>query len=379
MALVLNEEQLMLKDAARGFLNERAPVSHLRSLRDSGSETRYSSELWAEMADMGWPAILVPEEHGGLEYGYTGLGIVLEETGRTLTPSPLMTTALGAVTALRLGGSAGQKEQWLPSIASGEQIMALAVDETSRHQPENIACEAKSDGAGFIINGRKTAVIDGHIAGTLIVAARTDGNPGDADGVTLFLVPANTPGVNIKPYPVLDTHLAANIDFDHAVLDADSVLGTLNGGGPVLHEVLDAIRIGQSAELLGIAQEAFEQTLAYLKERKQFGVPIGSFQALQHRAALMFGELELCKSLVLNALRAQDGEGKNVAEQASMTKAKLCETAHNVCAEAIQMHGGIGMTDDFDIGLFLKRCQVLETSLGNHNYHLDRFSKIRGY
>ena len=373
MALVLNEEQLMLQNAARDFLSERAPVSHLRQIRDSGNEDGFSRELWAEMAELGWSAILVPEEYGGLGYGFTGLGIVLEESGRTLTPSPLLGTAMASVAALTRAGTPGQCSAILPALARGERIIALACDENSRHQPDRVATEAAKNGPGFRLNGTKTAVHDGHAADIFIVSARS------GSGVSLFLVPAGSKGVTVERYPVLDTHTAANVAFDQVELEADSLLGQLNEAQPLLDYILDVARIGASAEMLGIAQESFARTVEYLKQRRQFGVPIGSFQALQHRAAHLFGEIELCKSLVLKALQALDNGDHDIAELASLTKAKLSEATHQATTEAIQMHGGIGMTDDFDIGFFLKRYRVLETLYGDRYFHLDRFARQRGY
>ena len=379
MALVLNEEQLMLKESAKDFLQQRAPVSHLRELRDSDNKSGYAKELWTEMAEMGWTAILVPEQYGGLEYGYSGLGILLEESGRKLTPSPLLSTCMMGVTALVRGDNAEQCGKYLPEVVAGSHLLGLAVNESSRHAPHSVATTAQSSVEGFRLAGRKTAVIDGHNADTLIVSARTRGSEQDSDGISLFLVPADCPGVTVDRYSVLDTHCAAHITLENVDIGPDSLLGELHQGAGVLDAVLDAGAIGQSAELLGLAQEAFERTLEYLKERKQFGVLIGSFQALQHRAAVMFGDIEQCKSIVLKGLRALDKDDGNISELASLVKAKLSETAHNITAEAIQMHGGIGMTDEFDIGFFLKRCQILETFLGDRYYHLDRFARQRGY
>jgi len=373
MALVLNEEQTMLKDAARDFLRERAPVGHLREIRDSGNKDGFSRELWAEMVEMGWTSILVPEEYGGLGYGYTGMGIVLEECGRTLTPSPLLGTALAGVAALSLAGSREQCAALLPGVANGERLLAIACDETSRHQPRHVETEAEVLDNGFRLSGAKTAVLDGHVADTFIVSAWTGA------GVSLLLVPANAKGVRVECYPVLDTHAAARVAFDEVKLPAANLLGEVNGGQDLLNSILDVARIGASAEMLGIAQEAFERTIEYLKERKQFGVPIGSFQALQHRAAHLFGEIEMCKSLVLKALQMLDENDRNCAELASLAKAKLSETTHLATTEAIQMHGGIGMTDDFDIGFFLKRCRILETLYGDRYFHLDRYARLRGY
>jgi len=373
MALVLNEEQVMLRDAAHNFLQERAPVSHLREIRDSGNQDGYSRELWSEMVDMGWTAILIPEEHGGLAYGYTGLGIVLEECGRTLTPSPLLGTALTGVAALMLAGTPKQCASILPAVATGDHLIALACDESAHHRPEVVATSADRQQDGFVLNGRKTAVLDGHVADTFIVSAISEG------GISLYLVPSDAEGVQVSRYAELDIHAAASVSFNQVKLNADSLLGDVDNGLSLLEQILDVARIGSSAEMLGIAQEAFGRTMEYLKERKQFGVPIGSFQALQHRAAHLFGEIELCKSIVLKALQTLDEGSENCAEFASLAKAKLSETAHAATAEAIQMHGGIGMTDDFDIGFFLKRYRILETLYGDRYFHLDRFATLRGY
>ena len=373
MALVLNEEQLMLRDSARNFLQERAPVRHLRSLRDSNNTEGFSRELWSEMTGMGWPAILVPEHYGGLEYGYSGIGIVLEECGRTLTPSPLLCTSMIAAAALVKAGSAEQREAILPGIASGERLLALACDESPRHAPHKVDTRADEDAAGYRISGSKVAVADGHIADTFIVSAST------GNDMSLFLVPADAAGVTVEPCRVLDTHFAAKVTLDRVEVGENNRLGSLNGGLVMLDYILDVGRAGVAAELLGIAQEAFERTMQYLQERKQFGVRIGSFQALQHRAAHLYTEIEMCKSLVIKSLQMLDEKADGDSELISLAKSKLSETAHLAATEAIQMHGGIGMTDEFDIGFFLKRCRILENLYGDKYYHLDRFARSRGY
>jgi acyl-CoA dehydrogenase len=278
-----------------------------------------------------------------------------------------------AVSALTAAGTETQCQSILPGVAGGESLLALAFDETGHHDPERAGTEAEELDGSFRINGRKTAVLDGHVADTFIVSAWTGG------GISLFLVPSTAPGVTVEQYPVLDIQAAANVTFDHVEVGAGQLLGKLDQGQKSLDHILDVGRIGASAEMLGIAQEAFERTLEYLKERKQFGVPIGSFQALQHRAAYLFGEIELCKSVVLKALQTLESGSDDHAEMASLTKAKLSETAHLATTEAIQMHGGIGMTDDFDIGFFLKRYRILETLFGDRYFHLDRYARCRGY
>lgn len=373
MSLVLNEEQVMLRDSAQDFLNSQAPVSHLRELRDSHNGEGFSRDLWAEMGEMGWTSVLVPEAYGGLGYGYMEMGVVLEECGRTLTPSPLLGTALIGVAALTTAGAVEQCAAILPSVAIGEHLLALAFEESAQHDPERVSATAVKTEHGYRITGRKTAVLDGHVADSFVVSARCGADIG------LFLVPAGLDAITVEQYRVLDTHIAANVHFDQVDIEDGQLLGNPADGQKVLDRILDIGRIGASAEMLGIAREAFERTLEYLKERKQFGVPIGSFQALQHRAANLFVEIEMCKSLVIKALHELDANADGLPELASLTKAKLGETVNRVTAEAIQLHGGIGMTDDFDIGFFFKRGQILDNLYGNAYFHLDRYARLRGY
>ncbi|MDT8321163.1 MAG: acyl-CoA dehydrogenase family protein, partial [Xanthomonadales bacterium] len=266
MALVLNDEQLMLKESARDFLRERAPVSHLRKLRDEGVQEGFSRAVWGEMVDLGWSAILVPEAQGGLDYGFAGIGIVLEETGRTLTPSPLLATALIGVAAIRLAGSDAQCAAILPAVAGGQSLLALACDESPRHDPQQVASRAPVTPGGYSLSGRKIAVLDGHVADQFIVSARTD------SGLGLFLVPANAAGVEVEAFAALDTHRAAELRFENVALEPGQHLaGTAAGDGQAtLERILDAARIGAAAEMLGLAQEAFERTVGYLKARRQF-------------------------------------------------------------------------------------------------------------
>jgi len=379
MALVLNEEQTMLRDAAKDFLGARAPVSHHRQLRDSGDEPGFSRELWMEMAEMGWAAIIIPENYGGLDYGYTGLGLVLEETGRTLTPSPLLSTALIGSSALLLSGKDELCQQWLPQIASGDALLSLAVEESSQHRPGIVSTRAEPGGDGYRISGTKLAVMDGSSADAFIVSARTRSGDNPSEGVSLFLVPADTNGLGIETTKLLDNHRSSEIQLDGVLVNRSQLLGSVHGGCSILEQTLDRGRIGMAAEMLGIAQEVFERTVQYLKERKQFGVQIGTFQALQHRAATLFGEIELCKSVVLKALQAIDENSDELALLASLAKAKCGQAANLATAEGIQMHGGIGMTDEFDIGFFIKRWRSLNQQLGDSRYHLDRFAKLKGY
>ncbi len=379
MGFVLSEEQTILRDSAKNFMAERSPVTELRRLRDTQDETGFDRKLWAEMAEMGFAGIIVPEEYGGTGFGYQGFGLVLEEAGRTLAASPMVSTALVGTSALLIGGTDDQKKDLLPKIASGELVTALAVDEGAHHNPAKTATEAKADGDGFAITGNKTFVLDGHVADKLIVVARTSGKPGDTAGLTLFLVDGDAKGVTRSRHIMVDSRNAADVKLDGVKVGKDAVLGSVDGGYDVLEETLDRARIGLAAEMLGSALEAFERSLEYLKERKQFGVPIGSFQALKHRAAKMFCELELCRSVVTDALTAIDERRNDVAQMASLAKARLGATLNLVSSEAVQMHGGIGVTDEHEIGFFLKRARVADATFGNITFHRHRYADMEGY
>ncbi len=379
MALVLNEEQLMLKEAAAGFLAGKASVAALRKLRDERDEQGYSTELWREMAEMGWAGIAIPEAFGGLDYGYTGLGIVLEQMGRNLSVSPLQASILVCATAIAKLATDTQKEALLPALASGELIMALALQEGPHHGPHKTAMTAAAADDGFVLNGRKVFVLDAHVADKFIVVARTAGEAGEDSGLSLFLVDADSVGVSTERVVMVDSRNSGNVQFTDVKVSSDALLGELNNGYAGLQGVLDIANIGLSAELLGLSLEAYERTLEYLKERKQFGEFIGSFQGLQHRAAEMFTELELARSLVIKALQAIDSGAPNLASLSSACKAKLCEVATRVTNEAIQMHGGVGMTDEFEIGFFIKRARALQQTFGDYNYHLDRFARLSNY
>ena len=379
MPLVLNEEQEMLRESARGFLDEKAPVSALRKLRDSNDETGFDRGLWKEMAEMGWAGILVEEEHGGADFGFVGAGVLAEEMGRTLTASPFLSTSILAATALKKLGSDAQKQSNLPNIAAGEMLYALAVDEHRKHGPAKTAMKAEKHGNGFKLSGDKTFVADGHVADKIIVAARSAGAAGEQDGLTLFLVDAKSKGIEIERTQMVDSRNAARIRFDGVEATGDDVLGEVDGGYMALEGVLNAGRAGLAAEMSGSAQQAFEMTVDYLKERKQFGTEIGRFQALQHRAAHLYSEIELAKSAVLKALQDLDAHYGMAGPICSLAKAKAGEVAKLASQEAVQMHGGIGMTDEFDIGFYMKRIRVAQEMFGDAAFHADRLAQMRGY
>ena len=376
---VLNEEQSMLRDAAKSWVQDKSPVTAFRKMRDSGAELGYDTAAWNEMAEMGWAGVVVPEDFGGSQFGYLSIGLILEELGRTLTASPLTASAVGAASALALGGSDAQKNEWLPKIAAGEVVGALAVDEGAHHAPEKVALKAEKSGSGYKLTGAKTYVIEGYGAGLLVVSARTSGAPGDKDGVSLFLVPGDAQGLVKTRLALADSRGAANIKFDGVEVGAEALLGEEGKGWDVLEKTLDRARAAISAEMLGAAVQAFETTLDYLKVRVQFGQVIGSFQALQHRAAKMFTDLELARSVVEAALQAIDADSPDVPELVSLAKAKMGDTFHLVSNEMVQMHGGIGMTDAHDAGFYLKRARACEAAFGSQAYHRDRYARIQGY
>lgn len=379
MPLILTEEQEMLKESARGFLEAKAPVAALRKLRDTRSEEGFSRALWKEMAEMGWAGVLVDEARGGSGFGFVGAGVIAEEMGRTLTASPFHSTAILGATALGKFGADAAKDEFLPKIAGGSTVMALAVDEGRKHNPAATALTAEKSGNGFRLSGAKSFVADGHVADRLIVAARTAGAPGEEKGITLFLVDAAAKGLARERTMMVDSRNAARLTFDKVAVTGEDVIGAIDDGHAALEGVLSAGRAGLAAELSGAAQATFEKTTAYLKERTQFGKPIGAFQALQHRAAHLYCEIELTKSAVLKALQDLDAAFGMAGVACALAKAKAGETAKLASQEAVQMHGGVGMTDEFDIGLYMKRIRVAQEMFGDGAWHTDRIARLRGY
>jgi len=376
--LLLTEEQAMIQESARGMLAEYG-VKELRRVRDTRDETGFSRDLWKAFAEMGFTGVLAPEEHGGLGLGHVEAGVVMEEIGRNLIPSPFLSTAVLGVTALGRAASAERKADLLPRIVAGDLITALAIDEGAKHGPHRTAMRAERAGNGFRLDGAKGYVVDGHVADLLIVAARTAGAPGEQDGLTLFLVDPKAKGVSIERTVMVDAHNAARITFEGVEVDADAVLGEVDGGWKLLEGVLNSGRGAVAAEMLGVGAESFDRTVSYLKERKQFGKLIGEFQALQHRAAHLYSELQVTRAAVLKALQMMDEAPDAALPFVSVAKARAGRTATLAVQEAVQMHGGIGMTDEVDIGLFMKRARVAQELFGDDNFHADRIARMGSY
>lgn len=376
MSLRYSDEQRLLADSARDFLAARSPVSAQRRLRDDAVALGYDAQLWRDAVDLGWSAIPFPEEFGGLDFGCKGLGPIFESMGRNLSATPLLSSVVLGGSLLHLAGNSAQQTHWLQAVISGEQRLALAVDERSRHDPRHMALEAKAEGQGYRLHGEKLWVIDGLGADAYVVVARTSGQPGDSQGISLFLVPAGTPGLTVSGLSLIDSRNSARLQLNDVQLGGDALLGTLGEGWSALEIALDRGRTCLAAELLGMAEQLFETTLEYLKTRVQFDTPIGTFQVLQHRAAQMYIDLALSRSALMAALATLDDASHDARDRArlvSLAKWKAGDTAIKVANEAVQMHGGIGVTDELDVGLYLKRTRVAQSCLGDRDFHCERY------
>jgi alkylation response protein AidB-like acyl-CoA dehydrogenase len=358
----LTDEQVMLRDMAREWSDKENPVSAFRKTRDANHEEGYDPAVYGEMAQMGWTGILIPEEHGGSDFGFAGLGLVLEELGRNVAAAPLATSSAAAI-AIVLGGSDEQKAKYLPKIASGELVATLAIDEGAHHDPDKIETAVE----GGKLNGTKAFVAEGDSAGLFVVAAK--------DG--LYLVDGDAEGVSRSTRQIVDSRSHAEITLKDVAVGNDSRLA--EGGDDLRDKVLDCARVIACAEMLGLAVQAFATTNDYLKTRVQFGQLLSSFQALQHRMSEMFGDIEMMRSAVEAALQALDTNIGGAAQAVAVAKATANDVVHRVTHEMIQLHGGIGMTDEHDAGFYFKRARALENQWGNSGYHRERFARLNGY
>ena len=374
MSFLLNEEQGLLRDSARDFLSEQSPVSRQRELRDSAAPLGYAPELWAQAVELGWTAAVLPEAAGGLAVGYAGLGAIFEAMGRHLAALPLLSHTVLAGELISRGASAEQQARWLPLVLAGEPRIALALDESARHLPRTFLTTAQANAKGWTLNGDKWFVIDGVGARWLIVAARLEGS----DELGLFMVDSESPGVSVQALHMADSRNHARVGLSQVQVPADARLAQ-GHAADTLDAALDRARICLAAEAHGIVRDAFERTVAYLKERVQFDVAIGSFQALQHRVARLYTEIELLDSCVSGALAAIDADSPELPLLASLAKARASDLCEKVLNEAVQLHGGIGVTDEFDLGLFLKRARVIQQSLGDGLFHRDRYARLKGF
>ncbi len=378
MELSLNDDQEMLRNTAQGFMAAEAPVSALRKLRDSDDPKGYSPELWSKFAEMGFAGILISEDEGGVGMGHVEAGLVLQEIGRNLTVSPFLNTAVGGATALKQG-SAGHRAEWLGKIASGEALVALGLDEKKKHHPSMVETRAERDGNGFKLSGKKSFVPMAHVSDLLIVSARTSGAAGEPDGITLFAVDAKAAGIDLRTERLVDSQMSSEITLDNVRVDGDAVIGDVDNGWAAMQPVLRAVSAGAAAELVGVADGAMAMTVDYLKSRKQFGTEIGTFQALQHRAAHLYSEMELARAAVRKSEVLLDANDDEADHAVSVAKAMAGMTNTLAVQEGVQMHGGIGMTDEYDVGFYMKRGRSLNEFFGDASYHADKLAKAAGY
>jgi alkylation response protein AidB-like acyl-CoA dehydrogenase len=374
MAL-LNDDQKMLQETAANFLREEGgPAKQLRHWRDTGCTDGYGTALWKQFGELGLTGICIPEDQGGLGLGSVEAALVLEEIGRNLTPSPFLATAV--VGARAIVGTA-HAERWFPSILAGEAVLALAIDENRRHAPEWTALSAERRGNGFVLNGTKQFVVHGNSADVVLTVARTAGSPGEPEGLTMFAVPKGT--AEVERVTLADSSKAARLTFDNVELDADAVVGEIDDAWSPVSSALNSGRAGVAAELVGVAAGSFAMTTDYLKQRKQFGKLIGEFQALQHRAAHLYGEIEIARAAGLKAAELIDSGDPKAELLVSVAKAKAAAVSKLAVQEGVQMHGGIGMTDEHDIGLYMKRDAVLGELFGDIYFHRSRVATLSGY
>ncbi|MBT8463621.1 MAG: acyl-CoA dehydrogenase [Myxococcales bacterium] len=374
-SLLLNEEQKMLSKTAHDFIRSRGPAARIRSFRDSGDEVGFSRELWGEMAELGWLGLQIPERYQGMGLGFFDLAVVLEESGRELMPEPFVSTLLLGAQALLLGGSEQQKRALLPGVAAGDTLVSVGYEEAGRQGGASLpAMLANESGDGFELSGEKLHVLDGHMADRIIVSAATSSH-----GCTLFLIDPAQPSVTVTRQSRIDGLSSAIVRLEGVPVKRDAMVGELDAGAALLEAVFDRASVGLAAQMLGASEQAFADTIDYIKEREQFGVPIGSFQALQHRAVSVYTDIALTRSVVLAAARAVDESPVEVPRLASLAQAMASDTFMHAAKEAIQMHGGIGVTDAHDIGFYMKRAQASYMMFGTPAQHRKRWAELHGY
>ncbi len=378
MNFALSDEQQMLQNMANEFVKRESSLKRIRQLRDD--PVGFSKAVWGKMAELGWLGMAFPDSVGGLGQGMVETVVVMEELGRGLMPEPMLSSVLLGGQALLQGGSPEQQKAWLPKLVEGQALLSFGYQERqSRYDPFDVATTAKREGAAWMLNGEKTFVADAGEAHRIVVTARSSGNRRDREGVALFLIDPKAKGVSLKPIPTMDWRKRFMVKLDKVKLDDAQRLSGAKPADIALEETLNRATVGLSAEMLGAMNEAFRITLDYLKTRVQFGVPIGSFQALKHRASDEYVQTELSRSAVYYAAMCLDENMPDAASAVSTAKARCNDAFHLVANESIQMHGGIGMTDEHDIGFFFKRARVAEVTLGDSNYHRDRYSRLREY
>ncbi len=379
MNFELSEEQQILVDSVQRFVQNDSTVERFRKMRET--ERAWEPAMWARMGEMGWLSVPFPEAHGGFGGSFMDLALILEQLGRGLVPEPIIPSVVLAGGLISRLGSEEQRDRFLLPMIEGRSSLALAYAERqSRYDLADCLTRAEASGGAYRLSGEKTWVLNGHAADHIVVVARTSGDQLEATGLSLFVLDADTPGLSITRVNGMDGQRTGRLELDGVEVDADRLLGPADAALAPLEWAIDRAAAAACAEGQGIVQELFERTVSYLKQREQFGVPIGSFQALQHRAADMFAELELCKScMILAAIQADADDPEERAAEISTAKFQLTQGGWFVQSNAIQLHGGIGITDEQDEGLFFKRLRVLQGLFGDADHHSDRFQGLDGF
>lgn len=376
MLLALTEDQKMLAGMAGEFVAKRAPIARTRQLRHDYRTVAYDPALWLELASLGWIGIPFPERLGGSGLGMAELNIPIEALGRSLAPEPFLSSVLMGGMAIFLSGDGAKASEFLPLLCQGDLTFAFAHEEGPdfRHAG-GVELPARPDGDDIVLSGRKLRVLDASTADHFVVSARMTGE----DGPILVMVPAEAEGLAVSSTGRVDSRNAGTLTFNAVRVPRSAILGAVGCGEKVIEAVLDRAIAGLCAEMVGLMSALLETTLEYLRTRVQFDVPIGSFQALQHRAAICFIELELARSVTMAAARCIDDGSATASAMVSAAKARCSDAAMLIANEALQMHGGIGMTDECNVGLYLKRAMAASLSLGSASWHRDRFSRLSGF
>ncbi len=364
-------DQVMLRNSVREYLTEKCPTKFVRSMFDD--PVGYSKELWKEMAGLGWLGLTFPEENEGLGLGMVELALMLEEMGRAVFPGPYFASLLLAGSALKAAGDKAQKEKYLNGIASGEMVATMGfLEEAPNWGPESMRLKAEAGGGGFVLNGMKRFVPFAHVADTVLLPARTSDSSDPHKGISLFLVDTKAKGVELSAMKNIDlTSKASEVRLNNVMVPEENVVGEVDGAWPVVKDVLQKAAVGASAEMLGAARKSMEMSVEYAKVREAFGQPIGTFQAIKHKCAEMLLEVEQSHAAVYYAAWAQDAKSDDAALAASVAKAYVSDAARKVCGEAIQVHGGIGFTWEFDLHLWFKRAKYYEPMYGDAEYHRE--------
>jgi pimeloyl-CoA dehydrogenase small subunit len=379
MDIALSDEQRLLKDSVERFIERDYPFDTRRQL--AGTEEGFSRDIWRQFAELGWLGLPMPEDHGGLDGTLTDTAVLMEALGRGLVVEPYLSTVLLGGGLLRYGGTAEQQAALIPALIEGGSLFAFAFTERqSRYNLADVETTARADGDGYVLDGAKGVVMHGASADKLIVSARVSGDSRDQDGISLFLVDGDAEGVSRRGYPTVDGLHGAEVTLENVAVAGGDLLGPAGAAYPLIERVIDEACVATCAEAVGVMAVLVDATVEYLKTREQFGAPIGSFQVLQHRAVDMFNALELSRALVYRAAETivVSDDAANRARAASATKVQIGRAGKMIGQQAIQLHGGMGMTDELFVSHYFKRLTMIGTLFGDADYHLKRYAALGG-